>query len=86
MSKALIKKNLLTGLSAIALSVTLTCSYGMTAQASEPVAAVSVVAEEAAAPRSAIIDWRYKGVDGKLYKRLYNYTEQCWVGDWILCP
>jgi hypothetical protein len=35
--------------------------------------------------RSAIIDWRYKVENGRLYKRLYNYTYQNWVGDWELC-
>ena len=28
-------------------------------------------------PRS-IIEWRYKLVDGVLYRRKYNYTEECW--------
>lgn len=31
---------------------------------------------------SAIIEYRYKAEGTKLYRRLYNYTEQCWVGDW----
>lgn len=37
-------------------------------------------------PMSENIDWRYKVVDGKLYRRLYNYSLSQWVGDWILCP
>jgi hypothetical protein len=36
-------------------------------------------------PAAATIDWRYKVEDGKLYKRLYNYQKQEWVGEWILC-
>lgn len=30
-----------------------------------------------------IIDWRYTWIDGNLYKRLYNYTSQTWIGEWI---
>ena len=30
------------------------------------------------------IGWKYKNIDGKLYKRLYNYTKEQWIGDWIL--
>ncbi|HFI0080774.1 TPA: hypothetical protein ACGO6Q_001869 [Streptococcus suis] len=31
-----------------------------------------------------IIDWRIKVVDGQVYKRLYNYSTQKWVGEWIM--
>lgn len=34
-------------------------------------------------PRSDVIGWKYKNIDGKLYKRLYNYTKEQWIGDWI---
>lgn len=37
-------------------------------------------------PLAATIDWRYKVENGKLYKRLYNYQMNVWVGEWILCP
>ena len=37
-------------------------------------------------PLSDIIKWRYKSVNGKLYKRLYNYSKGQWIGDWILVP
>lgn len=37
-------------------------------------------------PTAEIIDWRYKIEDGKMYKRLFNYSRNQWVGDWILCP
>ena len=33
---------------------------------------------------SAKIRWVYKTVDGKTYKRLYNYSTSEWIGDWIL--
>ena len=29
------------------------------------------------------IEWRYKLINGKQYKRLYNRTKHSWVGDWI---
>lgn len=29
------------------------------------------------------IGWRYKNINGKPYKRLYNYTKKCWIGNWI---
>lgn len=28
-------------------------------------------------------EWRYKVVDGKLYKRKYNITKKKWIGSWI---
>ena len=31
------------------------------------------------------IRYVYEVRDGKLYKRLYNYSKDKWVGDWILC-
>lgn len=33
--------------------------------------------------RADDIRYRYKSINGKLYKRLYNYSKQEWVGDWI---
>ena len=36
-------------------------------------------------PRAAIIQWIHKEVNGKLYRRLYNYQTKEWIGDWILC-
>ena len=38
---------------------------------------------EVAVPCSEIIEWRYKIEDGKVYKRLYNYSRAEWIGDWI---
>lgn len=35
--------------------------------------------------RKAIIGWRYKIVDGTLFKRQYNYTTQQWIGKWEPC-
>lgn len=33
-------------------------------------------------PFSDIIEYRYKFEGTKVYRRLYNYTEQCWIGEW----
>lgn len=35
-------------------------------------------------PASDDIRWRYQIKNGKLYKRLFNYTKAQWIGDWIL--
>lgn len=42
-------------------------------------------ASETVMPLADSIGWRYKTINGKLYKRLYNYTKKKWVGDWIPC-
>lgn len=34
-------------------------------------------------PFSADIGWKFKTINGVLYKRLYNYTTREWIGDWI---
>lgn len=81
-----LKKNLLLGVSVVALTVMTATSWGGTVNAYRAAAAPTVIGAGAITPYSAIIDWRYKVEDGRLYRRLYNYTEQCWVGDWILCP
>lgn len=36
-------------------------------------------------PYAPIIGWRYKVIDGKLYRRQYNYSTQQWIGKWELC-
>ncbi len=40
--------------------------------------------EDTAVIQSYIYEWRYKKENGHIYKRLYNCTKSCWVGDWIL--
>lgn len=29
------------------------------------------------------IEWRYKTVNGVLYKRKYNVTKKKWIGKWV---
>lgn len=33
---------------------------------------------------SSGMEWRYKTENGKLYRRLYDLTNRCWVGNWEL--
>lgn len=35
--------------------------------------------------RANFIGWRYKNMDGHVYKRQYNYSKKVWIGEWILC-
>lgn len=37
-------------------------------------------------PLSDIIEWRYKTINKKLYKRQYNCTKDRWIGSWELIP
>lgn len=30
--------------------------------------------------------WFYETRNGVLYRRLYDVRNQCWVGDWEVCP
>lgn len=46
-------------------------------------AQAAVKAPDVAEPNYNIIEWRYKIEDGKVYKRLYNYSTGYWIGDWI---
>lgn len=52
----------------------------------EAAESVSVAAETQIEPRADVMVWRYKAVDGKIYRRLYNSTKQEWAGEWELCP
>lgn len=42
----------------------------------------SPVQKSAQMYRDAIV-WKYKNINGRLYKRQYNYTTGKWIGDWI---
>lgn len=33
--------------------------------------------------RADILEWRYAAINGKLYKRLWNATQNRWETDWI---
>lgn len=36
-------------------------------------------------PRQDKIDWLYKTENGRVYRRLFNFSKNEWIGDWILC-
>ena len=38
-----------------------------------------------AVPFADITGWRYKAIDGKMYRRQYNYSKEKWIGEWELC-
>lgn len=35
--------------------------------------------------RAEKLVWKYKSINGKLYKRLWNQTKGEWVGKWTPC-
>ncbi len=37
-------------------------------------------------PYADNIGWKYTFINGKLYRRLYNFTKNVWIGNWELCP
>lgn len=43
---------------------------------------VEAAPAETVAPCADIIQYRYKEENGKLWRRLYNYTTANWVGEW----
>lgn len=73
------------------LSLTLLLIPGMTGLAAQTPASdyttvvASVKDEGSLVPMSDDIRWVYKTMeDGHRYKRLFNYSTNQWVGDWIL--
>lgn len=42
----------------------------------------NIVANEAITPRKDSIVWRYKDINGRLYRRQYNETKNIWYGEW----
>lgn len=37
---------------------------------------------EGIASRADIIDWRYTTIDGRIHRRLWNYSRGFWIGEW----
>lgn len=84
MIKKSLKKNILLAVSVFSLSFMLASTCSMTSQACE---LEKVKQEEPTGngmARSPIIEYRYKVIDGKLYRRLYNYSDEYWIGEWEL--
>lgn len=58
--------------------------FGLTTIASKNIQPVNATATlQCSQTRDNYIGWRYEKINGILYKRLYNYTTNCWIGDWI---
>lgn len=68
---------LLTGATCLSMALFVCPGASLSAQA------YSSVTEATIQPRAHDIQYRYKIENGKMYKRLYNYTTQVWIGDWI---
>lgn len=66
------------------LSLSLFLNAGTTVDASYQKPVIETMAEDGISPQSDIIDWRFTKINGKLYKRLFNYSTGEWVGPWIL--
>lgn len=54
-------------------------------QAADVPVQMSSSSGETIEPRAPIIGWIHKEENGKIYRRLYNYSTGEWIGDWILC-
>lgn len=67
----------------VALSFTLSLPFGTDVYASDNPADITTSSSPEITPRKVGYAWKYKIVDGVLYKRLYNYTFGVWIGDWI---
>ena len=80
-----------------AMYVLLTCatlalslpSLSVTSLAAEPAETTAEPAIETSSSDVVVFkadtEWRYKVINGHVYKRLYDKTNQIWLTDWIPC-
>ena len=66
----------------LAVIIAMTCIFSGTAFAQEKEVAVE---KSSSIARADVIKYVYKVENGKLYRRLYNYSKDTWLGDWELC-
>lgn len=71
----------------ILLSLTLTLNpFTVFASVNTPVnTVIADSVDQEISPISDIIGWRYKTINGKIYKRQYNYSKEKWIGEWEAC-
>lgn len=71
------KKRIITmlGIAGFGMAVLFSPAVSATVQAAPPSTAD-------AEPCADVISYRYKEVNGKLYRRLYNHTTGAWIGEW----
>lgn len=72
-----LKKRFITlaGIACLGMTILLSPVTTLTAEAALP-------GGEVVSPNADSISYRFKIEDGKLYRRLYNYTTAEWIGDW----
>lgn len=83
MVRKLFKKKVLLGVSTMAVLFAMTGTCNMVTYASES-SVVGYSSDEGIMPHSDIIEWRYKEINGDVYRRQYNYTQEYWIGEWEL--
>ena len=66
----------------LAVIIAMTCIFSGTAFAQEKEVAVE---KSSSIARADVIKYVYKVENGKLYRRLYKYSKDKWLGDWELC-
>lgn len=54
-------------------------AYAINAKASE----INPHETEMVQPKKDVLVWRFKNINGRLYKRLYNASKKRWESDWI---
>ena len=87
MIKKALRKNIILGALALVVPFMIagTCNINSYALEVEVVEDTDVLSESGVA-RSPIIGYRYKIIDGELYRRLFNYSDECWIGEWEKVP
>ncbi len=87
MIKKALRKNIILGALALVVPFMIagTCNINSYALEVEAVEDTDVLSESGVA-RSPIIEYRYKIIDGELYRRLFNYSDECWIGEWEKVP
>ncbi|MCI9237421.1 hypothetical protein AALA13_15710 [Lachnospiraceae bacterium 50-23] len=67
-----------------AISLTMSLPFGMDVHASDSNTAGGAAASSPEiAPRKVGYEWKYKIINGVLYKRLYSHDLGIWIGNWV---
>ncbi len=81
-----LRKKMMAIFSACVLTV---CFMGMQVSAANLTTAqiVAIKNEDSGTihPRQDKIGWLYKSENGRMYRRLFNYSKNEWIGDWEIC-
>ena len=83
-----LRKKLMATLSACILAVSfvgLQVSAATPAPSQIPVIKSIDAGSETIQPRKDKIDWVYKSENGQVYRRLFNFSKNVWIGDWEVC-